>query len=103
MQLFRFHEDTVIIYEGEELTGIYLIRSGFVNLKVRSSLFEEYNLQRLHHGCSFGSYSFFAEDDSFGRKSKFTMTSTEEGEYFFIPYAGLDLLGHHEPEMFDII
>ena len=44
MQLFRFTEETVILYDGEELTGIYLVRSGTVNLKVRSSLFEEYIL-----------------------------------------------------------
>ena len=44
MQLFKFSDDTVILYEGEEMTGIYLIRSGILNLKVRTSLFQEYNL-----------------------------------------------------------
>ena len=103
MQLFRFSEDSVILYEGEELTGIYLVRAGSVNLKVRSSLFEEYNLQRLYPGCSYGAYSFFADEESLARKSKFTMAADTMGEYFYIPYSGLDLLGLHDAQMNEII
>ena len=43
MQHIQFNKDEVLLYENEGLKGIYLIRSGIVNVKMRSSLFREYN------------------------------------------------------------
>ena len=85
------------------MTGIYLIRTGSVTLKVRSSLYEEYVIQRLYAGCSYGSYSFFAGKDSLGRRSRFTMVADSPGEYFFIPYNALRLIGQHDAQMGEII
>ena len=86
MQLFRFNNHQILLHEQDELTGIYLIRTGCVNLKLRSSLYDEYVIQRLYAGCSYGTYSFFAGKESKGRKSRFTMIAGTAGEYFFIPY-----------------
>ena len=44
MQHVQFDKDEVIVYEGEQLKGIYLIRSGIININMRSSLFKEFNL-----------------------------------------------------------
>ena len=39
MQHIQFAKDEVIMFEKEPLKGIFLIRSGIVNVKMRSSLF----------------------------------------------------------------
>ena len=44
MQHTQFSKDEVILFEDEPLTGIYLVRSGIINVKMRSSLFQEYNI-----------------------------------------------------------
>ena len=50
--------------ESEPQKGIYLVRSGIINVKMRSSLFQEYNIQRLYPGCSYGSYALFVDEES---------------------------------------
>jgi len=50
--------------EGQKLTHIIFIRKGLVDVKIRSSLFEEYTMQRLYPGCSYGSNSFFIDDEN---------------------------------------
>ena len=64
MQHIQFNKDDVILKEGERLKGIYLIRSGLINVKLRSSLFKQYSIQRLYPGCSYGTYTYFADEES---------------------------------------
>jgi hypothetical protein len=49
------------------MRGIVLVRSGIINVKMRSSLFHEYNIQRLYPGCSYGTYAFFVDEESSSR------------------------------------
>lgn len=44
MQHIQFCKDEVIIYENQSLRGIYLIRSGIVNITTQSSLFQSFNM-----------------------------------------------------------
>ena len=44
MQHQQFSKDELIVSEGQPLMGIYLIRAGIINVKMRSSLFKEYNI-----------------------------------------------------------
>ena len=94
MQLHRFNPNQVIIREQDQLTGIYLINRGTMRLQVVTSLYEEYVIAKLGEYCSYGAYSFFAPEDSKGRKSRFTLVGDgqEMGEYYFIPYRSLDFL-----------
>jgi hypothetical protein len=87
------------VFEKERLKGIYLVRSGIINVKMRSSLFSEYNLQRLYPGCSYGTYAFFVDDDSSSRQSKFTLQAVSPGDYYFIKYSSLNLLGMYDETM----
>ena len=64
MENVKFAKEETILSEGEKLKGIYLIRSGIVNVLMRSSLIDEYNFQRIYPGCSYGTYSFFVDDES---------------------------------------
>jgi len=92
-----------LLYENEPLKGIYLIRSGIVNVKMRSSLFREYNFQRLYPGCSFGTYAFFVDEDSSSRLSKFTLQAVSPGDYFFVKYSLLTLMGQYDETMKNLI
>ena len=83
----------MILEEGEPQKGIYLVRSGIINVKMRSSLFQEYNLQRLYPGCSYGSYALFVDEESQLRQSKYTLQALSPGDYFLIKYNLLNLLG----------
>ena len=103
MQLVHFAKDQLIIEEGEHLKGIYLIRSGLININMRSSLFQQFNLQRLFPGCSYGTYAFFVDETSKQRKSKFSLQAISAGEYYFIHYNFLELLGEYDQNMKAII
>lgn len=99
MQHTKFSKDEIIMYEGEPLRGIFLIRSGIVNVKMRSSLFQEYNIQRLYPGCSYGTYAFFVDNESQKKRSKFTLQAISPGDYFFIKYSLLSLLSQYDDTM----
>jgi len=85
------------------MKGIVLVRSGIINVKMRSSLFHEYNIQRLYPGCSYGTYAFFVDEESSSRQSKFTLQAVSPGDYFFIKYNSLNLLGLYDEKMRNII
>ena len=59
---------------------------------MRSSLFKEFNIQRLYPGCSYGTYAFFVDEESNSRLSKFTLQAVSPGDYFFISYFLLNQL-----------
>ena len=99
----HFAKDEVIIEEGDRLQGIYLIRSGIINTNMRSSLFQQFNLQRLFPGCSYGTYAFFVDEASKQKRSKFSLQAISAGEYFFIHYNFLSLLGEYDHNMSEII
>ena len=103
MQLMHFAKDEVIIEEGDRLKGIYLIRSGLININMRSSLFQQFNLQRLFPGCTYGTYAFFVDETSKQKRSKFSLQAISAGEYFFIHYNFLSLLGEYDQNMSEII
>ena len=103
MQLIHFAKDEVIIEEGDRLKGIYLIRSGLININMRSSLFEQFSLQRLFPGCSYGTYAFFVDESSKHKRSKFSLQAISAGEYFFIRYNFLRHLGKYDQNLKEII
>ena len=99
MQHVQFSKDEVIIQEGEPLKGIYLVRSGIININMRSSLFQQFNLQRLFPGCSYGTYTFFVDEESTQKRSKFTLQAVSAGDYYFIRYNLLKLLSQYDKTM----
>ena len=70
---------------------------------MRSSLFQEYNIQRLYPGCSYGSYALFVDEESQLRNSKYTLQALSPGDYFLIKYSLLSLLGQYDETMKSII
>ena len=58
LQSMRFLPNEEIFKEGSEMKLIMFIRSGLVDLKMNSSLFEKYIVQRLYPGCSYGGLGF---------------------------------------------
>ena len=68
-----FSKEEILIQEGEQMEGIILMRTGIVNVVTSVSLLDEYLLQELYPKCSYGSYAFFASEDSDNKKSKFTL------------------------------
>ena len=58
MQLFRFTPNQIIIREQDQLNGIYVIFRGSVRLYLQTSLFEEYEVAKLGHYSSYGTYSW---------------------------------------------
>ena len=70
---------------------------------MRSSLFQEYNIQRLYPGCSYGTYAFFVDEESSSRLSKYTLQAVSPGDFFFIRYNLLNLLGQYDDTLKRII
>lgn len=99
MQHTQFTKGETLIKNGEKITGIYLIRSGIIKVKLRTSLFKEFEIQRLYPGCSYGAYAFFADEESSYRESRFSMTAVSPGDYFFISFGLLRQLGQNDATM----
>ena len=66
---------------------------------MRSSLFQQFNLQRLFPGCSYGTYTFFVDEESTQKRSKFTLQAVSAGDYYFIRYNLLKLLSQYDKTM----
>lgn len=103
MEVRRCQKDEILIYNEELLKGIYLVRSGVINVKVRVALFEDYIIQELYPRCSYGTYAFFAKNNSINKKSRFTLQAAKPCEYFFISYDLLDRLSRTDKSMSKIM
>jgi len=57
----------------------------------------------LYPGCSYGTYAFFVDEESTHRESKFTLKAVSPGDYFFISFGLLTLLGQYDETMEAII
>lgn len=44
MEHTQFTKGETLIKNGEKITGIYLIRSGIIKVKLRTSLFKEFEI-----------------------------------------------------------
>ena len=85
----RFLPNEEIKKEGDPIDAIMFIRSGLIDLKLNSSLFEKYVVQRLHPGCSYGATSFLLKEKK--RLHKFLVISATCGEYLQLAYKDMKL------------
>lgn len=92
MVIRRFRKGDILLYDGELLKGIILVRAGVINVRAQVSLFDSYTIEELYPRCSYGSYAYFADADSKHKNSKFTLEASQPGEYYFIKYSLLDTL-----------
>ena len=70
-----------------------------MDVKIRSSLFEEYTMQRLYPGCSYGANTFFVDDENEMKLGRFRLVASTNGDYLKLNYSELAVLGNQDPVM----
>lgn len=98
-----FKKGDKIIEAGEKLTKIYIIQQGYVDVNIKTSIFESFCFQRLYPGCVFGSHAFFVDEESDSRSNKFTLTAETDGSYISLSYKELFSIVTVEEKMIDLI
>ena len=78
------------------MKGIFLVRTGSINVVANVSLIDLYSIQELYARCSYGAYAFFASQDSKHKKSKFTLVAKRPGQYFYLKYSLLGRLAESD-------
>ena len=103
LKLQTFKKGEVILCEGEQLKEVIIIQSGQIDLTFKTSLIETSCIQRLHSGDTYGSYTFFIDEESDNRHSKFNLIAQTDVSFLSLSYQALFSIGIVDEKMTDLI
>ena len=103
LKLHTFKKGEVILDEGQVLQHVLIIQNGFLNLTFKTSLIETSCIQKLYPGCAYGSFTFFVDEESDNRHSKFKLTANTDGSYLTLSYQSLFSIAIVDDKMNDLI
>jgi CRP-like cAMP-binding protein len=99
----KFKKGQVILCEGQALSDILIIQNGLIDLTFKTSLIETNCIQRLYPGCTYGSQTFFVDEESDYRLSKFSLVALTDGSYLSLAYQALFQIGIVDERMTDLV
>jgi CRP-like cAMP-binding protein len=103
LKLQTFKKGEVILCEGEQLKEVIIIQSGQIDLTFKTTLIETSCIQRLHSGDTYGSYTFFIDEESDNRHSKFNLIAQTDVSFLSLSYQALFSIGIVDEKMTDLI
>jgi len=80
-----------------------IIQNGSIDLTFKTSLIETSCIQRLNSGDTYGSYTFFVDEESENRHSKFNLIAQTDVSYLSLTYQALFSISIVDEKMNDLI